>query len=130
MRRKQNLVGLDEGNASVVGCCCVHIRYRGRGCSIRCCLDCHHHHRHGHNYHELVHLARSVFRVTAACVSVSSVSQLFSFPVDCSGMILRGYCVVVFFAGVRAISFCIHVSCLVCIQSVVRGIWSRLSYGH
>ena len=30
-----------------------------------------------------------------------------------------------FFAGVKASSFCIHLSCLVCIQSVVRGVWSR-----
>jgi hypothetical protein len=68
--------------------------------------------------------------VTAALASVSSVSQLFSFPVDCSGMILKGFSVVAFFAGVRASSFYIHLSCLVCIQSVVRSEWSRLSYGH
>jgi hypothetical protein len=50
--------------------------------------------------------------------------------VDCSGMILNGFGVVAFFAGVRAISFCIHPSCPVCIQSVVRGVWNRWSYGH
>jgi hypothetical protein len=36
-----------------------------------------HHHRHKHQ--GLGHLARSVFRVTAALASVSSVSRLFSF---------------------------------------------------
>jgi hypothetical protein len=45
-------------------------------------------------------------------------------------MILKGFGVVAFFAGVRASSFCFHLFCLVCIQSVVRGVWSRLSYGH
>jgi hypothetical protein len=35
-----------------------------------------------------------------------------------------------FFAGVKASSFCIHISCPVCIQSAVRGVWSRLFYGH
>jgi hypothetical protein len=34
---------------------------------------------------------------------------------------------VAFFAGVTASSFCIHLFCLVCIQSVVRGVWSRFS---
>jgi hypothetical protein len=65
-----------------------------------------------------------------ALASVSSVSQLFSLLVDCSGIILNGFCHVAFFAGVRASSFCVHLSCLVCIQSVVRGVWSRVSYGH
>jgi hypothetical protein len=88
-----------------------------------------HHHQH-HKYQGLGHLARSVSRVTAALASVSSVSQLFSFLVDCSGMILKGFGVVTFFEGVRASFFCIRLSCLLCIQSVVRGIWSRLSYGH
>jgi len=37
---------------------------------------------------------------------------------------------VAFFAGVKASSFCIHLSCLACIQSVVRGVWSHLFYGH
>jgi hypothetical protein len=78
----------------------------------------------------LGHLARSISRITAALASISSVFQLFSSLVDCSGMILNGFGVVAFFAGVRASSFCIHLSCLVCIQSVVCGIWSRLSYSH
>jgi hypothetical protein len=81
------------------------------------------------NKHQgLGHLARSVSRVTAALANVSSVSQLFSFLVDYSGMILKGFGFVAFFEGVKASSFCIHLSCLVCIQSVVRGVWSRLFY--
>jgi hypothetical protein len=90
----------------------------------------HHHHHHCHKHQGLGRLARSVSRVTAALASISLVSQLFSFLVDCSGMILKGFGIVAFFACVRASSFCIHLSCLVCIQSVVRGVWSRLSYGH
>jgi hypothetical protein len=71
----------------------------------------HHHHKH----QGLGHLARSVSTVTAALASVSSVFQLFSFLVECSGMILKGFGVVAFFAGVRASSFCIHLFYLVCI---------------
>jgi hypothetical protein len=85
---------------------------------------------HHHKHRGLGHLARSVSRVTAALASVSSASQLFHFLVDCSGMILKGFGSVAFFAGVRASSFCIHLSCLVCIKPVIRGVWSRLSYGH
>jgi hypothetical protein len=85
---------------------------------------------HHHKHQGLGHLTRSVSRVTADLASVSSVSQLFSFLVDCSGMILKGFGVVVFFASVRASSFCIHLFCVVCIQSVVRGLWNRWSYGH
>jgi hypothetical protein len=59
-------------------------------------------HHHHHKHQGLGHLTRSVSRVTAALASVSSVSQLFSFPVDRSGMILKGFGVVAFFAGVRA----------------------------
>jgi hypothetical protein len=70
------------------------------------------HHRY-HKHIGLGHLARSVSRVTVALASVSSVSQLFSFVVDCSGLILKGFGVVAFFAGVRASSFCIHLFCLV-----------------
>jgi hypothetical protein len=47
----------------------------------------HHHHHHHHKHQALDHLARSVSGVTAALASASSVSQLFSFLVDCSGMI-------------------------------------------
>jgi hypothetical protein len=45
-------------------------------------------------------------------------------------MILKGFGVVAFFAGVGASFFCVHLFCLVRIQSVVRGVWSRWSYGH
>jgi hypothetical protein len=44
----------------------------------------------------------------AALADVSSVSQLFSFLVDWSGMILKGFGFVEFFAGVKASSFRIH----------------------
>jgi hypothetical protein len=85
---------------------------------------------HHHKHQGLGHLARSVSGVTAALANVSSVSQLFSFLVDCSGMILKGFGFVAFCAGVKASSFCIHLSYLVCIQSVVCGVWSHLFYGH
>jgi hypothetical protein len=78
----------------------------------------------------LGHLARSVSTVTAALANVFSVSRMFSFLVDCSGTILKGFGFVAFFAGVKASSFCIHLSCPVCIQSVVSWLWSRLFYGH
>jgi hypothetical protein len=78
----------------------------------------------------LGHLARSVSRVTVALSIVSSVSQLFSFLVGCSDVILKGFGFVAFFAGVKAISFCIHLSCLECSLSVFRGEWSRLFCGH
>jgi len=47
----------------------------------------HHHHKHP----GLGHLVRSVSRVTVAVSIVSSVSQLFSSLVGCSGMILKGF---------------------------------------
>jgi hypothetical protein len=50
--------------------------------------------------------------------------------VGCSGMILKGFGFVAFFAGVKASSFCIHLSCLACSLSVVRGEWSRLFCGY
>jgi hypothetical protein len=86
----------------------------------------HHHHKHK----GLGHLARSVSRVTAALSTVSSVSQPFSFLVGCSGMILKGFCFVAFFAGVKASSFYIPLSFPVYIQCAVRGVWSRLFYGR
>ena len=85
--------------------------------SLRIILVAHHHHHHRHQ--GMGHLARSVSRVTAALANVSSVSRLFSFLVDCSGMILKGFGCVAFFACVKASSFCIHLSCLVCIRSIV-----------
>ena len=75
-------------------------------------------------------MARSVSRVTVALSIVSSVSQLFSFLVGCSGMILKGFSFVAFFAGVKTSSVCIHLSCLVCSLSVFCGLWSRLFCGH
>jgi hypothetical protein len=90
----------------------------------------HHHHHHHHKHPELGHLARSVSWGTVALSIVSSVSQLFSFLVGCSGTILKGFGFVAFVAGVKAGSFCIHLSCLVCSLSVVRGEWSRLFCGH
>ena len=85
-----------------------------------------HEHHHHHKHPGLGHLARSVSRVTVVLSIVSSVSQLFSFLVGCSGVILKGFGFVTFFAGVKASSFCIHLSCLVCSLSVVHGVWSRL----
>jgi hypothetical protein len=76
------------------------------------------------------HLARSVSRVTVALSIVSSVFQLISFLVGCSGIILKGFGFLAFFASVKASSFCIHLSCLVCSLSVVRGEWIRLFCGH
>jgi hypothetical protein len=88
------------------------------------------HNHHHHEYPGLCHLARSVSTVTDALSIVSSVSQLFSFLVVCSGMFLKGFGFVAFFAGVKASSFCIQLSYLVCSLSVVRGEWSRLFCGH
>jgi hypothetical protein len=85
---------------------------------------------HHHKHPGLGHLACFVSRVTVALSIFSSVSQLFSFLVDCGGMILKGFGIVAFFAGVKTGSFCIHLSCLVCSLSVVRGEWSRLFCGH
>jgi hypothetical protein len=96
---------------------------------------CHHpsspvYHHHHHKHPGLGHLARSVSRVTVALSIVSSASQLFSFLMGSSGVILEGFGFVAFFAGVKASSFCIHLSCVVCSLSVVRGEWSRLFCGH
>jgi hypothetical protein len=87
-------------------------------------------HHHHHKHPGFGHLARSVSRITVALSIVSSVSQLFSFLVGCSGVILKGFGFVAFFAGVKANSFCIHLSCPVCSLSVVRGEWIRLFVGH
>jgi hypothetical protein len=89
---------------------------------------CHHHHHHKHP--GLGHLARSVSRVKVALSIVSLVSKLFSFLVGSKGMILKGFGFVAFFAGVKASSFRIRLSCLVCSLSVVRGQWSRLFCSH
>jgi len=87
-------------------------------------------HYHHHKHPGLGHLARSVSRVKVALSIVSSVFQLFSFLVGCSGMILKGFGFVAFFVGLKASSFCIHLSCLVSSLYVVRGLWSRLFCGH
>ena len=78
---------------------------------------------HHHKHPGLGHLTSSVSRVTAALSIASSVSQLFSFLVGCRCVISRGFCFVAFFVCVLASSFCIHLSCLVCSPSVVRGIF-------
>jgi len=83
----------------------------GTGLVLRVFLFFIHHHHH-HKHQGLGHLARSVSTVTAALANVSSVSRLFSFLVGCSGMILKGFGCVAFFAGVKASSFYIHLSYL------------------
>ena len=45
-------------------------------------------------------------------------------------MISKGFGLVAFFASAKASSVCIQLSCLVCIQSEVHGVWSRLFSGH
>ena len=87
-------------------------------------------HYHHHKPQGLVPLIRSVSRVTTVLANVSSVFQLFSFLVVYSDMISNGFGLVAFFASVKPISVCIHLSCLVCIQSVVYGVRSRLFCGH
>ena len=89
-----------------------------------------HHHRHHHKHQGLDPLIRSVSRVTTALANVSLIFQLFSFLVVCSDMISKGLGLVAFFASVKASSVCIHLSCLVCIQSVVHGVRSCLFCGH
>ena len=75
----------------------------------------HHHHHHHHQHQGLDLLIRSVFKVTTARANASSVFQLFSFIVVCSGMISKGFGFVAFFASAEASSVCIHLSCLVCL---------------
>ena len=48
-------------------------------------------HHHHHKHQGLDPLIRSVSRVTTALANVSSVFQLFSFLVVCSGMISKGF---------------------------------------
>ena len=93
---------------------------------VRYTRKLHHHHKH----QGLDRLIRSVSRVTTALANVSSVFQLFSFLVVGSDMISKGFGLVAFFASVKVSSVCIHLSCLVCIQSVVHGVRSRLFCGH
>jgi hypothetical protein len=86
------------------------------------------HHRH-HKHQELDPLTRSVSRVTTVLANVSSVFQFF-FLVVCSDMIFKGFGLVAIFASVETSSVCIHLSCLVCIQSVVHGVRRRLFCGR
>jgi len=86
------------------------------------------HHRHKHQ--GLDPLIRSVSKVTTFLFNVSSVFQLFFFLVVCSDMISNGFGLVAFFASVKTSSVCIHLSCPVCIQSVVHGLRSHLFCGH
>ena len=65
---------------------------------------------------------RSVSGVTTVLASAPSVFQLFSFLVVCSDMISTGSGIVAFFASVNASSVCIHLSCLVCLLSLVHGV--------
>jgi len=83
------------------------------------------HHYH-HKHQGLDPLIPSVSIVTTALANVSSVFQLFSFLVVYSDMISKGFGLVAFFASVKASSVCIHLTCLVCIQSVVHGVRSRV----
>jgi len=69
---------------------------------------------HHHKHQGLDPTIRSVSTLTAARANASSVYQLFSFLVVCSGMISKGFGFVAFFASVEASSVCIHLSCLVC----------------
>jgi hypothetical protein len=89
-----------------------------------------HHHHHHHKHQGLDPLIRSVSTVTAARANASSVFQLFSFLVVCSGTISKGFSFVAFFASVKASSVCIHLSYLVCLQSVVRKVCSHLFCDH
>jgi hypothetical protein len=73
------------------------------------------HHHHHHKHQGLDPLIRLVSRVKAARANASSVFQLFSFLVVCSGMTSKGFGFVAFFASVKASSVCFHLSCLVCL---------------
>jgi hypothetical protein len=105
---------------------CVYWTLRAESLSTVQANNFYHHHKH----QGLNPLIRSLSRVTTALASVSSVFQLFSFLVVFSDMISKGFHLVAFFAGVKASFVCIHPSCLVCIQSVVHGVRSRLFCGH
>jgi len=60
-------------------------------------------HHHHHKHQGLDPLIRSVSTVTAVRANASSVYQLFSFLVVCSGMISKGFGFVAFFASVKGI---------------------------
>ena len=88
------------------------------------------HHYYHHKHQGMDPLIRSVSRFTTVVANVFSVFQLFFFLVVCSDMISKGFDFVAFFASVKASSVCIHLSCLVCIQSVLHGVRSCLFCGH
>jgi len=81
----------------------------------RCVIELKYNHHHHHKHQVLDPLIRSVSTVTAVRANASSVFQLFSFLVVCSGMISKRFGFVAFFASVEATSVCIHLSCLVCL---------------
>ena len=70
---------------------------------------------HHHKHQGLDPLIHSISRVTAALANVSTVFQLFSFPLVCSGMISKGFGFVAFFASVETSSVRIRLSCLICL---------------
>jgi len=85
---------------------------------------------HHYKHQGLDPLIRSVSRVTTVLANVSSVFQSLFFLVICSDMISKGFGLVAFFASVKASYVCIHLSCPVCIHSVVHGVRIRLFCGH
>jgi hypothetical protein len=87
-------------------------------------------HHHYHKHQGLDRLICCVSRFTTVLANVSLVFQLFFFLMVCSDMISKGFGLVAFFASVKTSSVCIHLSCPVCIQSVVHGVRSRLFCGH
>jgi len=87
-------------------------------------------HHHHYKHQGLDPLIRSVSRVTTVLAYISWVFQFFFFLVICSDMISKGFGLVAFFASVKASSVCIHLSCLVCIQSEVHGVRILLFCGH
>jgi hypothetical protein len=97
---------------------------------VVCIQTIYHHHHHHQTHQGLDPLIRSVSRVIIVLANVSSVFQLFFFVVVCSNMISKEFGLVAFFASVKTNSVCMHLSCLVCIQSVVHGVRIRLFCGH
>jgi len=79
--------------------------------NLRTFKKCQHHH---HKHQGLDPLIRSISRVITAVANISSVFQLLSYLVVCSGMISKGFGFVAFFGSVKASSVHIHLSCLVC----------------
>jgi len=105
----------DEANFTFFEpCIVIYVRNKNQqnASFLYCCFKLIHHH---HKHQWLDPLIRSVSRVTAAHANASSVFQLFSFLVVCSGMMSKGFGFVAFFASVKASSVCIHLACLVCL---------------